>query len=114
MSHPRNILQTVVFRRSADENTCAVIRCRKTEEIQTAYDLKQALKRAVTAWAKTAQGEAAVESNNGDFNLGDVALHNEDLQPFLAEARVPGFEIECFVDVFPDFGWNYDDRLVEG
>jgi hypothetical protein len=111
MSQP-DTLQTVVIRRSEEENTCAVIVCHKTRQIQTAHDLKQALTRAVTAWAKTDEGRDVVESNNGDFNVGDVALYEESLQPFLLEAGISGFQIECFCDAFPDPSWDYDDLLV--
>ncbi len=112
MSQPISTLQAVVIRSSEEEHTCAVIVCDKTNQIQTAHDLKEALTRAVTAWAKTDEGRDVVESNNGDFNIGDVASYEEELRPFLAEAGVVGFQIECFCDVFPDLDWDYDDPLV--
>ena len=74
--------------------------------------LKKALERAVTAWAKTDEGRDVVESNNDDFNVGDVALYEDELQPFLAKAGIVGFQIECFCDAFPDPTWDYDDLLV--
>lgn len=108
------VLKLIVPRVGYDEQTFAVLHCYLMDKVTCASDLRRALIAAVRRWTQTTdEGRQALEGNNGDFNLGDVALYDEALLPFIEEEGVQGFSIDVFSSDTPISGWEYDDNLAD-
>jgi hypothetical protein len=109
-------VEAVVIRRSHDENTCAVLKCDRTDRIPNAAAFRDALKKAVSDWAdRTTDGHEAYAENDNDFNLGDLARRDGDptLLKFMQLHGIIGFTIQVFCDNTPAHGWTFDDNLVD-
>ena len=97
-------IETVVFRRSTDENTVAILTCNRTSDIADAAALREALKKAVSDWVdRTSDGRDAYAENGNDFNVGDLAQWDDDptLLKFMALHGITGFTIQVFCDTEP-------------
>ena len=108
-------IETVVFRRSTDENTVAILKCDRTSDIADAAAFREALKKAVSDWVdRTTDGRKSYAENGNDFNLGDFAQWDDDptLLEFMRLHGITGFTIQVFCDTEPAPGWDYDDSLV--
>lgn len=119
MSKSDNVIRAVIFRRSDDENTVAVVTAEVDPAmmIETPNDLFGAVSEAVTRWidpvTMPSEGSLALKANNGDFNVGDLAGHLGS--PFLvAHLRTKGIlrlDVECHVG--DKTSWDYDDNLYD-
>lgn len=109
------MIQTVVIRRGNEENTVAVLTCKRTKAIPNASALRDALVKAVSDWVdRTTDGREAYEENGKDFNVGDLAQWDDDptLLKFMKLHGITGFTLQIFSDPEPAYGWDYDDNLV--
>src|SRR5688572_3451626 len=107
-------LQVVVFRESNDERTCAVVRCRPTEEVASGDTFRDALIRALTKWfQETEEGAQALAASSDDFNVGDLSVHYQDetLLPYLEEEGINDLEIETYQG--GETNWSYDTHLFD-
>ena len=67
-------VDTVVIRRSNEENTVAILKCNRTKGIPDASAFRDALGKAVSDWVdRTTDGRESYAENGNDFNLGDLA-----------------------------------------
>ena len=109
--------ETVVFRRSNDENTVAILTCNRTSNLADAAAFRVALKKAVRDWVdRTTDGRDAYAENGNDFNLGDLAQWDDDstLLKFMQLHGVTGFTDQGPLRYQePAPGWDYDDNLVD-
>ncbi len=109
-------IRTVVFRQSNDENTVAVLSCKRTSDICNSSDFRDALFEAVTDWVdRTKDGREAYADTHNDFNLGDLYVwrDNPTLLKFLELHGITGFEIKVFCEEEAVQGWTYDTHLVD-
>ena len=110
----------VIPRKSRDEVTVAVVRVQFTAKacadgFTAVSSVKEKIIEAVTHWVKiTDYGKAAWESNNHDFNIGDLC--NEKLKPFndyLKRYGILILEIETHSMDASGNIWSFDDVLVK-
>ena len=109
-------IRTVVFRQSRDENTVAILSCKRTSNICNSYDFRDALFKAVTDWVdRTTDGRKAYADSCNDFNLGDLYVWNDNptLRTFMELHGITDFEIEVFCEGEPVQEWTYDTHLVD-
>ena len=91
MKEQHQRLEVVIFRTYEDERTCAVLRCEKTDKIQTAADLREAMREGISIWARSQEGFSVLYDTKGEFGLGDVANHDQQLVPFFEQAGIVNF-----------------------
>lgn len=75
--------------------------------------LQGAISSAVTEWInETAEGKDAYEESCGSFNIGDLALHQDDetLGKYLKEYGIELLSVE--VEDGMDSQWEFDETLV--
>jgi hypothetical protein len=109
-------LETVVIRRSNEENTVAILTCNRTKVISDASAFRDALRNAVSDWVdRTTDGRESYAENGNDFNLGDLAQWDDDptLRKFMKLHGITGIAMQVFCDTEPAPGWDYDDNLVD-
>ena len=114
-------INVVIPRASRDERTFAVVKAAvedgfsDEEEGPPAHELFAALSQAVTQWCRrTKQGRSVLDSNNGDFNVGDLQEWAEeaDLLRFLRSSGIHRLKIDAYCDD-SRHAWEFDDNLYD-
>jgi hypothetical protein len=101
----------ILPRVSRDETTFAVIEFAGVSR----QELKDAVRRAVTAWVRDQPGgRREYENGGGDFNVGDLSnvTNDKSLRDALAKEGVTQLTIDTYCDDRPT-GWGFDDHLVD-
>lgn len=106
----------IAIRDSIDEDTSARVSCLECEAVETADDLFAKLRQAVGEWlSTTASGKLAWAESEGDFNIGDLSLRDEEpeLQPILEKHGIQELSIDICIQESRNqfFRWAYDAHL---
>ena len=104
--------------RAEDCRLSTTMRCNMTVQSPdndgwlTAADLREKVRTACTAWVKgLPAGRAAWIESGEDFNIGDLAEHQDDAE-LVVELNKVGIR-QLKLESMPEAGnWAYDDRLV--
>lgn len=114
-----NVEKYIVPRDSSEETTFAVVSVTYKEGTPFrwgGFDMLSALKSAVTSWMKeTEAGKDALSESCCDFNIGDLAMVDDENMKII-ESKIDGVEkIEIEIESLNATSnwWNFDTLLFD-
>ncbi len=102
--------------RRDNEATCAVVTAQVLPELKMVPVFLSHLQQAVTWWSRfTPTGYDAWRDSGEDFNVGDLAVYQEDpaLVEKLAECGIHDLAVSVYIDTSEGDCWTFDTVLCD-